>query len=73
MGKPTNFSSEPSPESVITLNLASLKIPHNSIRSATTILMYGILNDAHAEYKSIPGATPKEITSDNESIFSPNP
>ncbi len=56
-----------------TLNLESLIIPHNTIKRETSILMYGILKDVVAEYKSIPGATPNDITSDNESIFFPNP
>ena len=56
-----------------TLNLESLIIPHNTTKRDTSILMYGILKDVHAEYKSIPGATPNDITSDNESIFFPNP
>ena len=56
-----------------TLNLESLIIPHNTTKRDTSILMYGILEDVDAEYKRIPGATPNEITSDNESIFFPNP
>jgi len=58
-------------ESVITLNLESLSIPHITIKMATTILKYDIPEDIVDMYKSIPGATPKDIMSDKESTFFP--
>jgi hypothetical protein len=61
--------------SEITLYLVNLKTPVITINKDIIVeigINSGVFN-AQTEYKSIPGATPKDTRSDKESIFLPNP
>ena len=71
IGNPTNSPFGCSTLSEITLNLASLNIPHITIKKHTNILMYRIWVVNVVEYRNIPGAIPNEMISHNESIFLP--